>query len=121
MSQISARELYELYLDTIARCNRDLLKRSDEQIEHELFEEFDVGAHSFLHEDNLLKLRDAGFIDDTTVSLSKEEREKWLSLQNAPRNAAAVRADGQWKELFDLCERAGKLNSRRDQKLLARN
>jgi hypothetical protein len=60
MSEISLAELYDLYLDTVGRCTSELKNRSDEEIQYNLFEEFDVGAHSFLQEDNLAKLHRAG-------------------------------------------------------------
>lgn len=109
MSQIPVRELYGLYLDTIQRCNRNLLSQSDEELEHELFEEFDVGAYSFLHDDNLQRLRDSGCLDDEVVVLSRTLREKWVSLENEPRSAAFVRTNQNWHELFDLSERIGDL------------
>jgi membrane protein DedA with SNARE-associated domain len=110
--EISVQELYELYLDTISRCNRNLLNQSDEEIEYQLYEEFEADAWTFLHENSLLKLRNAGYIDDEVVELSKAVREKWLRLENEPRNAAFVRTNQKWHELFDLCERLAKLNSR---------
>ena len=104
MNEISVDELYELYLDTVGRCTSELLNRSDEEIQDDLFEEFDVGAHSFLHEDNLARLHHAGFIDDEMVALSKQVRERWLALQNQSWSVEDIRTRNEWKELFGLCD-----------------
>src|SRR5436305_1940697 len=71
MTEISTAKLYNLYLDTVGRCTSELRNRSDEAIEYDLFEEFDAGVHSFLHDDNLAKLRHAGLIDDEMLAVSR--------------------------------------------------
>ena len=105
MRDISVTELYELYLDTIARCTSELKSRSNEEIQHDLFEEFDVGAHTFLHEENLDKLRRAGYIDDEMLEISKQVREQWLALQNKSWTIEEIRIKKEWREIFDLCDR----------------
>lgn len=50
MDNISVGELNDLFVDTIQRCTCDLIDKDDETIEYELFEEFDLGVHSFLHD-----------------------------------------------------------------------
>jgi len=105
VSEISVAELYELYLDTVGRCTSELLNRSDEEIEYDLFEEFDVGAHSFLHEDSLAKLRHAGFIDDEMVAVGKRVRESWLELSQEPWTIQDIKTRQEWRELFRLCDR----------------
>jgi hypothetical protein len=78
----------------------------DEEIEYQLYEQFDIGAWSFLHEDNLLKLREAGYIDDEMVAMSKEVRERWLALeQKRPWSIAEIKTGREWQELFELCDR----------------
>ena len=105
MNEISLAELYDLYLDTVGRCTGELKNRSDEEIEYNLFEEFDVGAHSFLQEDNLTKLRRAGYIDDEMLELSKDVRNRWLDLQNQSWTVQDIKSKKEWQELFDLCDR----------------
>jgi hypothetical protein len=112
MTEISVAELYELYLDTVGRCASELLHQSDDEIEYNLFEEFDVGVHSFLHEDNLVKLRQAGYIDDEKLAVSKEVRRQWLALQNKPSTIAEIKGKSEWQELFKLCDQL-KLKSSR--------
>lgn len=105
MTEISIDQLYELFLDTIGRCNSALREQSDEEIAYELFEEFDVGAQSFLHEHSLNKLRDAGYIDDEMVAMSKKLRERWLALENGSWTIPEIKTRTEWRELFDLCDR----------------
>lgn len=113
MRDISPRQLYEFYLDALQRCTSDLLNRDDEDIEYELFEEFDIGAHSFLHEANLLRLREAGYIDDEVMRASNAVRAKWLELQESGRSIHEIRTREGWRELFRMCDAIRmKLNSR---------
>jgi hypothetical protein len=106
---ITARELYDYYLYTIERCTHQVLDKDDENIECELFEEFE-GAHTFLHHDNLVTLRNAGFIDDGMLELSATIRKKWIVVKDHDRNANFVRTSPEWKDLFGLCERLVKMN-----------
>ncbi len=105
MTEIPVGELYELFLDTVGRGSSDVRNRSDEEILYDLFEEFDVGAHTYLHEDNLAKLRHAGFIDDEKVAVSKQVRKRWLALQNQSWTVEDIRTRQEWNELFGLCDR----------------
>lgn len=104
MNGISDRELYCFYKDVLCRCTSDLLNRSDEEIEYELFEEFDVGAHSFLHDETLVRLRQSGYIDEAAVAESKEIRRKWFTLQTKAQRTSEIRESKEWRELFDRCD-----------------
>jgi hypothetical protein len=110
MSDISVEQLYALYMDTLSRCSSGAREKGDEQIEYDLFEEFDVGVHSFLHENSLAKLREAGYINDGLVRLSLEVRRKALSLQERKWTLEDVRQDAGWASLFELVDRVLKLN-----------
>lgn len=102
MTEISIHELYRFYLDTIAHCSSAILDKSDDEIAYDLFEEFDVGAHSFLHDDSLTKLQRAGYLPADVVSLSRRLRTMWLALQNQNWSMAEIRTHSSWKELFAL-------------------
>ena len=54
MKEISIEKKFDLYLDTLEKCGIELLNLSDEMIGYYIFEEFEVGAISFLYKDNLL-------------------------------------------------------------------
>jgi hypothetical protein len=104
MNEISVDELYDLYIDAVARYTSELRNRSDEEIGYELFEEFDIGAISYLHEDNLRKLQVAGYIDNKILTVSKEIRVKWLALQDKKWTFEEIRTEKEWQDLFELCE-----------------
>jgi hypothetical protein len=105
MKEISILELYQLYVDTIGRGTSHLRQEGDEQIAYNLFEEFDIGAHSFLHENSLVRLHDAGYIDDEAVALSKALRERWIAFQSKSWTFADIKTKKEWQELFELCDR----------------
>jgi hypothetical protein len=105
MTEISTDQLYNLYLDAVGRCTSELRNLTDEEIEYNLFEEFDVGAHSFLHDDVLARLRDAGFIDDEMLAVSRDVRRRWLALQKRSWSIEEVKSGKEWQDLFELCDR----------------
>lgn len=102
---ISINTLYDLYLDTVARCARSLIRETDEVIGYNLFEEFASGAVTFLHEDNLAKLQGAGYINDEMLDLSKQVREKWLALQSQDWSFEEIRTRQEWQSVFAICDR----------------
>ena len=78
MEKISDKQLMEMYLDTLEKCGAYLLKKSDEDIEYNLFEEFDIGATTFLHDTVLGKLKLAGYIDSNIIEKSKKLRNQYM-------------------------------------------
>jgi hypothetical protein len=104
MTEISVSELYALYLDTVERATSNILDLTDEEIAYNLFEEFDIGAICYLHEDSLVKLYRAGLIDAEMVAISKEVRKRWLILQEGSRSIEDIKKRNDWKELFELCD-----------------
>jgi len=56
MNEITIDQLYELYLDTAAKCNSQITSLDSGELEYNLFEEFDIGVTSFFHNDSLQKL-----------------------------------------------------------------
>ena len=102
-------KLFEDFLDTLERCGSHLLQECDEEIGYQIFEQFDIGATSCLYEDNLIVLRQAGYIDDEMVQMSKEIRERWFALlaleEKRPYIMAEIRTKKEWLELFELCDR----------------
>src|SRR6267378_4316655 len=105
MTEISTAELYDFYRDTVGRCTSEVRNLTDEEIEYNLFEDFDVGAHSFLHDDNLTKLWEGGLIDNEMLAISRKVRERWLTLQKRSWSIEEVKTKKEWQELFELCDR----------------
>jgi hypothetical protein len=104
MNEISSAELFELYLDTISRSTSALLSQCDEYIAGELFEEFDIGATSYLHETSLARLQDAGYINEEIATLSTKLREKWFILQPMDSTLMEIKNANEWKEFFQMSD-----------------
>jgi hypothetical protein len=104
VNEITTEQLYDLYLDTARKCTSRINSMSDEDIEYNLYEEFDIGVLSFFHTDSLSRLFDAGKISEKTVSLSKEIREIWIELQTKKWEINEIKKDSDWQKLFLLCD-----------------
>jgi hypothetical protein len=103
--EISINKLMEFYVDTLEKCGTNLLKMSDEDIEYNIFEEFDVGAISFLHDDTLSKLKETNLITEEISQKSSVLRSKFLLLQNTDLwNIASVRNSENWNEILKLSD-----------------
>ena len=106
MENISVDNLFGLYIDTINHCGEFLLKSEDEEIGYRIFEEFDIGAISFLHEQNLKILVDEGMIDNATSDLSKELRAKFMKLQGSSIwGVEFVKTSKEWLEIMKLSDK----------------
>ena len=98
-------ELMELYVDTLQKCGLHLLKMSDEYIGYYIFEEFDGGAISFLHENTLSKLKTANLINKKALQKSSELRSKFMKLQNTDLwDVDAVKNSNKWREILELSD-----------------
>ncbi|OPH47917.1 hypothetical protein BC351_39175 [Paenibacillus ferrarius] len=105
MEYISIEELYELYVDTIKRCGTYLLDSDDLVIGYNIFEEFDIGAISFLNTDNLKKLIEDGLISYEIMLKSSTLRSKFLAIQQGDEwKINAVRHSSHWKEILELAD-----------------
>ena len=104
MNTISTKKLFELYLDTLDCCKLSLLSEADDIIEYELFEEFDIGVHSFLHHKNLEKLLKENYIDEEIKNLSIELREMYLLIDEDKHGADDVRNDKDWHAILKLSD-----------------
>ncbi len=105
MKKIEIRKLYDLYLDTLSRLGTYLLDEDSETIEYNVFEEADIGVHSFLHFKSLEKLHKEGLISKEKLLKSLELREKFLKLQCTNEwNIDDLKSSKKWKELLLLSD-----------------
>ncbi len=105
MEETTLRERFELYNDTINKCGTYLLTTDDETIEYIIYEEFDIGIHSFLHIDNLKILFENGLISKGKMNKSLELREKVIQLQSSGEwGIEYLRKSKKWMEVFLLCD-----------------
>ena len=101
---ITVHRLFELFCDTISRCTSKNLELSDEELAHNLFEEFDVGATSFLHGVSLNRLFEAGLICERAKTLSQQIRADWFALQETDWTTGEIQTESAWMELFLKCD-----------------
>ena len=102
---MSDKQLMELYIDTLKKCGLFLIKMSNEDIEYNIFEEFDIGVTTFLHDTVLQRLKAAGFIDDVIEEKSKYLRRQYLLLQNSNiYTVHAIKNDMRWRNLLKLSD-----------------
>ena len=118
MNEISLAELNELFVDTLERASMKLLSQDDEEIGCQIFEEFDTGAHSFLHIITLEKLEKAGFINEEIKTLSLQLREMSVQLLDGGiiRNADAVKTNKDWHKVLELSDKIKDLKTDFDKK-----
>ncbi|AZN42634.1 hypothetical protein [Paenibacillus albus] len=105
MENISVEKLYELFAKTMKSCGTYLLSSDDSVIGYNIFEEFDIGAVTFLHSDNLQRLFEAGLINDSVKNKSMGLRAMFLRIQQSNEwSIDAVRASYEWKQLLHLAD-----------------
>lgn len=95
----------ELFVDTLQKCGMHLLEKDDAYIGYCIFEEFDTGAVSFLHNDTLQKLKTANLINENVSQKSSELRSKFMKLQNTDQwNVNSVKRSKAWREILELSD-----------------
>jgi len=101
----TVKDLMIDYVDTLKQCGLHLLEMSDEDIGYYIFEEFDGGAISFLHENTLSELKKANLITETVSQKSAELRSKFLALQDTDLwNIDSVKRSKEWREILELSD-----------------
>lgn len=102
---METKKLYEYFLDTLSHCGSFIFGSSKEEIEYEIFEEFDIGVISFLHEDSLKQLLDSKLITFEIYSRCLLLRKNVLKLQELGLwKIDLVKVNERWKEIIMLCD-----------------
>lgn len=105
MNPISIDVQYELYKETLSKCGLFLLKGSDEDIEYNIFEEFDTDSISFLHINILNSLLAAKLIDKEIYDLSLKLALNFRALEKTDLwNIESVKTNEQWYEILKLSD-----------------
>lgn len=106
MEQITEQELFEFYNDTLNKCGVFLLQEDDETIEYNIYEDFDIGIHSFFHPDSLQRLYDSGLISEDKLNESILLRNKVIDIQNTDEwGFEHLRTSEKWKEIMTLSDK----------------
>lgn len=112
MDTISLNKLKELYLDTIQRCSSNEMIKSEEIIEYNVFEEFDIGFVSFLNLNNIEKLFEEKLISLDMLNKTRELIEQINYIKtNSLWNINAVKENDEWKIAIKLCDDILELNN----------
>jgi hypothetical protein len=102
---IPVGKLMDLFVDTVQKCGSYLLEMDDEDIDYYIFEEFNIGASSFLHNSTISKLKGAELITDEILAMSAELREKYFALENTNMwNVESVKCSKEWREVLNLSD-----------------
>jgi hypothetical protein len=105
MKQITENQLLDFYNDTLNRCGMFLLNEDDETIEYNIYEDFDIGIHSFLHIDSLNRLYDKGLISLSKLEKSALLHDKVIDLQSSKEwDFENFKSSEKWKEIMMLCD-----------------
>lgn len=105
MRAIAPVELMEFYIEALQQCGMYLLDMSDDDIEYYIFEEFDIGVGSFLHENSLNRLKDANLISEQVFQNSVKLRSSTMALRNTAQwNIESVRRDDKWRDILMLSD-----------------
>ncbi|MDE5431891.1 hypothetical protein [Elizabethkingia meningoseptica] len=102
---MDTKKLYDLFLDTLSHCGSFIFNLNKNEIEYEIFEEFDIGVISFLHEDPLKQLLDSKFITTDVYNRCLLLREKVLKLQEIGLwKIDLVKTNEKWQEVIIICD-----------------
>jgi len=82
MKEISPEELYSLYKDTLYKCQSKIFNYADDIVETMVFEDFVIGATSFLHDDSLNTLINNHLIDKKQYDLTRRIRALFLEIED---------------------------------------
>ncbi|MBO6051122.1 MAG: hypothetical protein J6P65_03975 [Bacteroidales bacterium] len=108
VKELSPKELYELYEDTLHQCGSHIFDYPDDIIETMVFEDFDIGVHSFLHDDSLNTLFNNHLIDKKQYDLSRRIRELFLEIEDCGElTMECLKGQSEkWKHLIFLVDEA---------------
>jgi hypothetical protein len=106
VKRISIDELMEWYEDTLQKIGMFLLDElNDEIIGYYIFEEVDIGLISFFYHDNLVRLHEAGYINEVIMEKSRVLRQKFIVIQDSEQwNVASVKTSIEWRNILMLAD-----------------
>lgn len=90
---------------TLKQCGTDILKMSDDMIEHNILEEFIIGATSFFSKYTLDRLEGEGIIDENIYDKSCLLQKMIMALDNSKLwNVESIKSTQEWKEVLELSD-----------------
>ena len=108
MKEISPEELYSLYKDTLYKCQSKIFNYADDIVETMVFEDFVIGATSFLHDNSLNTLINNHLIDEKQYDLSRKIRALFFEIEDhGELTMDCLRGQSEkWKHLTSLVDEA---------------
>src|SRR5690348_6470757 len=100
MKELTTAQHYDCCRDTLGWCTSAVRSKDDEELLYDLYEQFDIGATSSLHDSTLSRLHRDGYIDDEMVVLSRQARQLWFFLSSREWSIPAIKSDPEWQTLF---------------------
>lgn len=115
MIKLTIEQSFDFYLGSLERCGVHLLEMVEEDIEYEIFEEFETEHPASLSRYTLDVLESNGIIDENIAQLSKELQTKLLILErgNSLWNVDALKKSSKWKEILQLSDEIKELIHRK--------
>ena len=108
MKEISPEELFELYKDTLYKCQSKIFNYPADIIEMMVLEDFVIGATSFLHDDSLNTLLNNHLIDKKQYDLSRKIRALFFEIEDCGElTLDCLKGQSEkWKHLTSLVDEA---------------
>lgn len=105
MKTMTDQERIGLFNDTLNKCGKYLLLEDNETIEYNIYEDFDIGVHSFMHIDNLQKFYEKGLISLSQFNKSIQLRDMVINLQSTGEwEFKHFRISEKWMEIMELSD-----------------
>ena len=105
MEPITKQQRLDLFNNTIDKCGTYLLIEDDETIEYNIYEDFDIGVHSFLHNDNIQWLYENGQISLSQFNKSILLRDMVINLQKTDEwEFKHFRTSKKWRAIIELSD-----------------
>lgn len=102
---METKKLYDYFLDTLSHCGTFILDSNKEDIKYQIFEEFDIGIISFLHENSLKQLLDSKFITFDVYNKCLLLRKQVLELQELDLwKIDLIKTNEKWRDVILLCD-----------------
>ena len=105
MKKITVKEQYELFKATLDYCGTYLLDCNDDDVEYNIFEEFDGDSISYLSELVLNSLLSAKYISEEIRSMALKLANDFRQLDGTILwNVKAVRSSQEWLAVLSLAD-----------------
>jgi len=98
---------YFEFKHVLEQCGCFLLNSSEDDIEYYIFEEFDIGVRTYMHNEMLQLFLEDGLIDNDIASKCKLLRALFVDIQpNLPEiwNISAVKNHPKWRKILELSD-----------------